>query len=77
MPDTFVAVEPEASEKQVVQQALKTMATDAEINRRATAMAKQIAQELFEEYKAKYHKDLENSIRMSLEHTNNMCRGGW
>ena len=74
----FIVVQPSDSEMNLVKQALKESVMEAEINRRANILAKQIAQELFNDYLSKYRKDIEDSVRMALEYgTDRVYRGGW
>ena len=74
----FIVIRPSDLEMNLVKQALKESAMEAEINRRATILAKQVAQELFNDYLSKYRKDIEDSVRMALEYgTDRVYRGGW
>ena len=74
----FIVIQPSDSEMNLVKQALKESAMEAEINRRANILAKQVAQELFNDYLSKYRKDIEDSVRMALEYgTDRVYRGGW
>ena len=74
----FIVIRPSDLEMNLVKQALKESAMEAEINRRANILAKQVAQELFNDYLSKYRKDIEDSVRMALEYgTDRVYRGGW